>query len=238
MFKLISVLVFVVASFAGVSASASSSVQVGTALYFEEQERGGEPAPTRMLVTPDFLRIDYGQDNDDFILYDRKRPTIYSINHADKTTLVISPKRVTAKPPKSLRHEVKQDRAPLPAVGGKVVVHYELFTNDRRCYDLFAADGLLPEALPALREYAQTMAGEQGATLAFTPKEMQDTCDIANHVFVPTRHLAHGFPVRSEDFAGKTRQLVNYEQGKTFSPSLFVVPEGYRRYRMQDMRGG
>jgi hypothetical protein len=55
---------------------------------------------------------------------------------------------------------------------------------------------------------------------------------------MPTRHLVHGFPVRLEDFAGKTRQLVNYEQGKTFSPSLFVVPEGYRRYRMQDMRGG
>lgn len=210
----------------------------GTALYFEEQERGGEPAATRMLVTREFLRMDYGQDSDDFILFDRKQPTIYSVNHADKTALVIKPLKMTAKPSKPLTHRVEKDTQSLPAVDGKRVVHYELFTNQRRCYDLFAADGLLPDAVAALREYAQTMAGEQGATLAFTPVEMQDTCDVANHVFAPTRHLAHGFPVRLEDFAGKSRQLVNYEQGRVFSPSLFVVPETYRRYRMQDMRGG
>lgn len=212
--------------------------QEGTALYFEEQERGSESAPTRMLVTPDFLRIDYGKDDDDFILYDRKRPTIYSVTHADKSTLVISPAKITAKPPKPFTHRVTKDRQSFPAVDGKAVAHYQLFTNDRRCYDLFAADGLLPETLPALREYAQTMAGEQGVSLAFTPKEMQDTCDIANHVFLPTRHLEHGFPVRLEDFAGKTRQLINYEQGKSFSPSLFSLPEQYKRYRLQDMRGG
>lgn len=237
MSKLIAVFVFVAVSLCG-PALAAPAKQAGTALYFEEQERGSEPAATRMLVTPEFLRIDYGKDDDDFILYDRKRPTIYSINHADKSALVISPAKVTAKPPRPLTHRVEKDRQSIPAVGGKPVVHYELFTNDRRCYDLFAADGLLPEVLPALREYAQTMSGEQGATLAFTPQEMQDTCDVANHVFMPTRHLEHGFPVRLEDFAGKTRQLVNYEQGKTFSPSLFIVPEGYKRYRMQDMRGG
>lgn len=209
----------------------------GITLYFDESELDGPPARTRMLVTTEFLRIDYGNDDDDFILYDRKRPAIYSVNHADKTALVITPLKVTAKPPRPFVHRAEKDREPFPAVDGKRVVHYELFTNERRCYDLFAADGLLPDAVAALREYAQTMAGEQGATLAFTPVEMQDTCDIANHVFAPTRHLAHGFPVRLEDFAGKTRLLVNYEQGKAFPASLFAVPENYRRYRMQDMRG-
>lgn len=207
-------------------------------LYFEEQESGSQPAKTRMLVTADFLRIDYGKDDDDFILFDRKRPTVYSVNHADKTTLVIVPLKVTAKPPQPFTHRVKKDEQAFPAVGGKAVVHYQLLTNDRVCYQLFAAEGLLPETLPALREYARTMAGEQGATLAFTPMEMQDTCETANHVFAPARHLAHGFPVRLEDFTGKTRQLVNYEQGKKFPPSLFTLPESYRRYRLQDMRGG
>ncbi len=238
MSKLIPVLMVLAASLVGGPAGAASGNQVGTALYFEEQQRGSEPAPTRMLVTSEFLRIDYGKDDDDFILYDRKRPTIYSVTHADKTALVITPLKVTAKSPKPFIHRVKKDRESFPAVDGKAVVHYELFTNDRRCYDVFAAQGLLPEALPALEEYAQTMAGEQGATLAFTPKDVQDTCDIANHVFAPTRHLAYGFPVRLEDFTGKTRQLVNYERGKAFPPALFVVPEGYKRYRMQDMRGG
>jgi hypothetical protein len=68
-----------------------------------------------------------------------------------------------------------------------------------RCYDLYAADGLLPGAVVALREYRLILAGQQALTAAVTPPEMQSSCDLANNVFLPVRHLEHGFPVRLTD---------------------------------------
>jgi hypothetical protein len=209
-----------------------------TALFFVERERGGEPFQTRMLVTSRYLRIDEGNDTGDYILFDRAHPAIYSVNYLDKTILVISPSKIDLAPPKVFKHEVQVDKDSYPDVGGKKVIHYQLLTNRARCYDVFAAMGLLPEAAQALREYHQALAGEQAATMKNTPREMQSPCDLANHIFLPARHLGQGFPVRQEDMAGNLRQLINYDEHYRSDQTLFQLPEGFTRYRAQEMRGG
>ncbi len=214
-------------------APAPSSV----ALFFSEQERGGAPFQTRMLVTPHYLRIDEGADDGDYILFDRGQSTIYSVNRADKTILVITPLKIDLKPPKVFKHETHRDAAAYPDIGGKKVIHYRLSTNNTRCYDVFAAAGLLPEALPALREYQETLAGEQAAAMRRTPKEMQSACDLADHIFLPLRHLEYGFPVRQEDTQGNLRQLIDYDEHYRGDRRLFQLPENFIRYRTQDLRG-
>lgn len=210
-----------------------------TALYFSEQEQGGEPFPTRMLITSKYLRIDYGVDDDDFILFDRKKPEIYSINREDKTVMVIGAAKIALAPPKHFVHRTEQDRgkeAP-PAVGGKAIAHFRLFTNDEICYDVFAADGLLPQAVTALREYHQTIAGEHAAAMAHTPKEMQSACDLANFIFTPVRHLEQGFPVRQQDALGNVRQLRDYKLDYAVDEKLFQLPADFKRYRPNALRG-
>lgn len=95
--------------------------ETATAVYFNEVERGAEPYTTRMLITPQFLRIDYGIDNDDFILLDRKHPAIYSVNHDDRTILVIEPLPIALPAPQQFVHETEQDKGDIPPIDGHQV---------------------------------------------------------------------------------------------------------------------
>jgi len=209
----------------------------GTIAYFDESESGAAPFKTRMLVTADFLRIDYGVDGDDFILFDRKQPTIYSVNNADKTVVVIERQPVSMARPKRFEHRTERDNAAFPDIDGHKTVRYRLVTNGKQCYEVFSADGLLPEMTRALREYHETIAGEHARAMTNMPKDLQDDCDMANFVFAPARHLEHGFPVRSRDAIGNSRQLTDYKQAAKIDPALFKLPPDYRRYKPGEMPG-
>ena len=60
-----------------------------TILWYAEQEPGVDPYRMRYLVTPDFLRSDDGVDSENFLLFDRKRKTIYSVVGENRTILQI-----------------------------------------------------------------------------------------------------------------------------------------------------
>lgn len=213
------------------------------AVYFVEHERGDPPARTRMVITRDFVRIDDGRENSDFVLYDRAQRVIHNVNAADSSILVIGAHGVNRPPPLRLKHNIERDNVGAPDVGGKPVMHYRLRTNGQLCYELYAADDLLPEALAALREYREALAREHAAALAFTPRDLQTPCDLANNVYAPTRHLAHGFPIRIVETDGRTRgreritELVDYDTEFEAGPALFRLPESYTRRTIQELRG-
>lgn len=213
----------------------------GIALYFVEQEEGGEASRTRMLITSEYLRIDDGADAGDFLLFRRADKTIYSVNTVDGVVLEIAHQQVPAADA-GLRHEVqRQEGDGLPEVAGRKVAHYRLFTNGQLCYELYAVEGLLPDAVSALREYRESLAGEQAAALPFTPKEMQSPCDLANNIYLPARHLAHGFPIRLMETTRnpirvRITELIDYKTGLAIEPALFAVPASYRRMTIQELR--
>src|SRR5690349_7087183 len=73
----------------------------GTMLQFVENDTSGAATPVRMVIGRKFLRIDGGEVERDFILFDREKRTIYNVSAADKLILTI-PQRAapTGKPPK------------------------------------------------------------------------------------------------------------------------------------------
>lgn len=217
--------------------SCSEPVTPAAVLYFVEHEPGAEPFRTRMVVTAGFLRMDGGPDDADFLLFDRADGTIYSVSGAEKQILIIRPRPMDAKPPADFRHQVVRDNAAFPAVGGHKVSHYELMTNGQRCYDLYAAEGLLPEALLALRQYREVLAGQQAKTLPLAPSGTLSACDMANNIFLPARHLEHGFPVRLTDMTGKTIELVDYNAEFRATAAMLRLPGDYRRLTIEALRG-
>ena len=216
--------------------SCSEPTTPAAVLYFVEHEPGVEPFRTRMIVTAGFLRIDDGQDSQDFLLFDRADGSIYSVSSADKQVLVIRPRPVELKPPEKFTHRVVTDTAAFPAVAGRKVTHYELLTNEKRCYDLYAAEGLLPGAMVALREYRLILAGQQAQTAAAAPPEMQSACDLANNVFLPMRHLEHGFPVRLVDMTGRSMELVDYKTDFRATADMLKLPAEYKRLTLEELR--
>ena len=216
--------------------SCSQPTTPAAVLYFVEQEPGVEPYRTRMIVTAGFLRMDDGQDSQDFLLFDRADGSLYSVSSADKQVLVIRPRPAELKPPEKFTHRVVTDTAAFPAIEGRKVTHYELLTNEKRCYDLHAAAGLLPGAVVALREYRLILAGQQALTVSMTPTDMQSPCDLANNVFLPVRHLEHGFPVRLADMTGRTMELVDYKTDFRATADMLKLPAEYKRLTLEELR--
>jgi len=205
-------------------------------LTFSESEPDGEPYPVRMLVTEKFLRIEDGDGKAGYILFDRAARIIYSVNHEARTLLVLQAQSVKPDLPRKFEHRVERDAATFPAVDGKTVTHYRLVTNGEHCFDVYAADGLLPQALAALREYHEALAFEQAAMQASVPATFQSACDLADYVFLPARHLAHGFPVRQVNRAGVMRQLTDFKTGVPVEPKLFELPKDYQRIAPVELR--
>jgi hypothetical protein len=207
-------------------------------LQFSEREADGRPFETRMVVTEAFLRIDGGTGADGFLLLDRAKRVIYSVSDADKTVLVIESLPVRIKPPAKFEHGIQTDTQKFPPIGGRPVRHHILTTNGQKCFEVFAAEGLMPQAVAALREFHQILAGEHAVTSAAMPADLRTDCDLADEVFEPTRYLAHGFPVLQRDGVGRVRELTNYEEDAKADAGLFEPPADYRRIRITEMRGG
>lgn len=216
--------------------SCSEPTTPAAELYFVEHEPGAEPYRTRMVITAGFLRIDGGTDSEDFLLFDRANGTIYSVTSADRHVLIIRPRPMDAKSPVQLTHKVVRDSAAFPSVGTHKVIHVELLTNGKRCYDLYAAAELMPEVVAALRQYREVLAGQQAGSLPLIPPEMQSACDLANNVFLPARHLEHGFPVRLVDMTGKTIELVDYNPEFRATAAMLRLPADYQRLTIEDLR--
>lgn len=211
--------------------------QTATVLQYEEQESDTDRYQTRLIVTSRYLRIDDGSDARDFLLFDRQDKTIYSVSAADGSVLVIKHTAGATRAPALQKHEVVEERDSAPDVGGKKVRHYRLLTDSRQCYDLYAVDGLLPQAVAAWREYRESLAAEQARTLAWTPKEMQTPCPVANNISAPGRLLAHGLPVRYVETNGKTGQLVDYQSDVKVDAAMFQLPAEYPRISIDALRG-
>lgn len=218
-------------------ASCSEPTTPAAVLYFVEHEPGAEPFRTRMVVTAGFVRMDGGADDPDFLLFDRADGTIYSVSGAERQILVIRPRPVDARPPADFRHQVVRDSAAFPAVGAHKVVHYELLTNGKRCYDLYAAAELLPEAVLALRQYRGVLAGQQAKILPSALPITLSACDMANNIFLPARHLEHGFPVRLTDMTGKTVELVDYNAEFRATAAMLRLPADYKRLTIEELGG-
>jgi len=208
-----------------------------TALFYVEQAKDAQPEKVRMLVGAEFVRIDDGRDGNDYLLFERASRTIYSVSSAARQTLVIVARATPQASPISLVHRVDTDDAKFPSVAGQEVRHFRLLTNDKLCYDLYAARNLLPQVVAGLREYYDALAGQQAVTLAITPKEFLTPCELANNVFAPSRHLAYGLPVRLTDANGKVSELMDFQERVPGGERLFTLPADYPQLPIEKLRG-
>jgi hypothetical protein len=211
-----------------------ADAEKATLLLFQEKEKGVPAYGSRVLVTPDFLRMDDGNDQGDFLLYDRKTRTIYSVANDDQTILEIGYHPVTIEPPYALELVKKTETdESAPTIGGSKAVHTTFSVNSHRCYDVVSVSGLLNDATAALGEYATALAGEQARNLYKTPVEFQDPCMLSNLIFHTADHFADGFPIQEWSYSGYSRELMDYQLDYPSKKALFVLPENYKHYQLK-----
>ncbi len=201
---------------------------------FREWEQGIEPYKSRVIVTRDYLRMDDGGPDGDYLLFDRKTKVISSSSVGDQTILRMKRKEVGLKPenPEAFS-ERENDTAGMPKMAGKQPVHVSQMVGEKECYNVVAIPGMAPDAVDAMREYLLTLAGEQAANLYKTPEEFRDPCMMSNLIYQPVAHLSHGFPLREWDYKGYGRELVDMSEEK-LPASLFELNDSYHVYQLSD----
>jgi len=211
-----------------------------TQIDFVEEEKGIDPYKVRLIVSKSFLRFDDGESSNGFILYNRKSKVIYNVNDDDKTIMEIHPKRKSVVSPVKLKNRDKKiaELTDAPKINNTVPIKYDFSTNDTVCFGIVAVKGLLPMATKALREFQQALADDSTFTLDNIPADMQDACALAMNTFTSTRHLKFGFPIQFWSPKGYSRSLVSFNEDFKSNETLFLLPEQYKSFSVDDLRAG
>ncbi len=222
----------------------SCKQQGDTLVLFMEQESGVEPYQTRMIVNKEFVRVDDGEGSKTFVLYDRKHKVVYSVNPDEKSVMAIHEKKLKKgqvfEPPFKLTHSVKNmpELKDSPKINGESAKHYQLITNDKVCHDVVAIKGLMPHVVKALTEFHNHMATDSVVTFNNMPADMHEACDMTSTTFKPARQYQFGFPIQEWGNREYTRSLVDYNVDYKAKPELFVLPQDYKHYTVQELREG
>ena len=207
-------------------------------LVFADQEESVEPYKTRVIVTPDFMRFDYGEGATDFLLFDRKQKTIYSVIQESKSVTVITSNAVDIKPPFDLKLSNKQihDLKDAPTMDGVKPQHHVYLSGEQVCFEVLSVPGFLPAYVLAMQEFNTILANDSALTLNGMPADMQDGCSLAKDVFAPNRHFQAGFPIQQWGSDGTRTELLEFKKDYQADKTLFEIPAGYNRLNIQDIR--
>ena len=200
-------------------------------LAYEEQEAGTDLYPVRVLVSPDFLRLDDGYAESDFALLDRREKTIFSVSHGDRSIMVIENQPNNAVLPADMTLTVT--RTPdkqAPAIAGKQPEHLQYLANGEVCYQSVTVPGLQQAAVNGMAEYAEILGNRQLNNMQSVPLNMQTPCFLSRYAYAPARHLRHGLPVQEWDDGGYSRSLVGFSDNEMLPLTLFKLPDGYERF--------
>lgn len=217
---------------AAAAAPASPETTAAKVFHFTESEAGIDPYPVRMIVAEKFMRMDDGNADDNFLLFDRESKAIYSVNHDDKSVLQIGRKPLIGEVPPSVDLGQRENEVgDMPDFNGKKPIHVTYTSSGKPCYDVISAPDFEPEVVALLRDYLLTLSGEQLQNLNKTPADMRSECMMANLIYAPTRQLDGGFPLREWDYKGYVRELVKVETMDVESP-LFQFAPDYSVYEL------
>lgn len=215
------------------TAVAEPDALTATVMLWQEQEAGIAPHASRMLVTKHFLRSDDGRDAADYMLFNRQTRRIYSVNHSERSILVIEAEAMPAAAgPQPVFKESLQPDSDAPKISGLAASQFQLSSGDQKCLQATLVPGLLPGVVDALRELQNVLAARQYRDLAKTPEEFRTPCFLANYVYAIDRHLQAGFPVLELRQDGWQRALMDYRSGENIASNLFQLPKGYREEHM------
>ena len=214
-----------------------------TIINFSEYQPGSGQYAVKMTITDDYLRIDDSMNAKGFILFDRQKKIIYSVSDDNQQIVQINNQPVAIPSPIELKLSEKKlpVKKDAPLIEGKSSEHHQFFVNEKLCYEMISVPGLMPDAVTAMQNFKQVLAGQQAETLRVIPADLQEGCDLSQNTFYPKRYLQKGFPVMEKGLAqdqklpegdklsaadgiSYSRLLINYTQ-EPVSESLFKLPD-------------
>jgi len=210
----------------------AAEVEAGLLVYRVEAP-GQAVSFNRLMTTQDSLRLDQGEADQGFILFDRRERVVYSVNPEERSILEIDPPASNLETPADLNIELSPAKmVDAPAVGGVKPVHWQLRANGEICREAILAPGLMPKAVAAYREYLLLLAAQQAVTLPSIPEEFQSACDSAINVYAPDALLEKGLPLRLWNGQGYQEVLTDFKPSASLPAEYFILPADFQHVPM------
>jgi len=207
----------------------AAAQQDATVFVYNEKETGTAVSRVRYILTDDFMRIDEGKAEDDYILYDVKKNVLYNINHDDQTIMFIESQ--PWKMPNNLGRQVIDKKLPdAPKISNKNVAQYHLIANEKICSEVQFVPQIYKSERAILSRYQHLLSGQLVSSLANTPKEMQTDCMLVDRVYRTGELYDKGLPIQEQHENGYMKILVSFSQQK-INTALFSLPKNYEKYQ-------
>ena len=187
-------------------------------LRYVDQDPGDPPYLTRILVTPDFMRMDGGEDSGDFLLLDRHQRIAMNVMRDSKLAMVFKPGALPAKP-------AGWTSRLMVSKGARGTQRFSLMVQGVACNEGVAAQRAAPDAARAMAELKSILAANQYRVWKETPGDLQRDCDLANHVWESGTTLKLGLPLEEREYTGRSRRFES-ESKRQLQPELFRLPDG------------
>lgn len=202
-----------------------------TEILYDDREADGTAYVSRILVAGERMRMDYGRDGEDFILYDRPARTVYLVSHAARRVMEIPAGKARVKTPKGWRVQLDTH-----ASAGQHLTQARL--NDKLCAEFKNADLLRDEAR-LMADFRQALSANQAAAWAATPAELRDGCQWLMDVKEAGAEYRRGLLLALRQADGRSRVYQSHA-GREVPADLFALPADYTRMRIggTETRGG
>jgi hypothetical protein len=188
-----------------------------TEIRFEDREPDEPTYLSRILVLGERMRIDFGQDDQGFILFDRKADRVWHVSPSDRRLTRVAPGGVEDVWPKNW--VLSQESIP-----GESSVLSQVRLNDALCVE-FKAVSLLEKEAALLRDYRRLLASNRARAWGKTPEDLREPCWLAIEVQQAGIEYVQGLPLAVRYWDGRSRVLQGYDK-RLARPDLFELPSG------------
>ncbi len=214
----------------------SESISVDVYHYIEQS--GQDKRPVRYVLSDRYLRIDYGADDPDYLLFNRRTKSIVVVNHLDKTILSFTSRKIGI--PEALTG-IKilfakiNNAEKTPGLSGFSSSHYGLYANNQLC--MTSVNLNIPKNYPqphkdfmdALADFNKHMGQVRRASYEQTPPSEWDFCASVLFVHSPKLFFDQGLPLYWEYIDGRFQQLLEYGFNHSVSDHTFDLPDKFQR---------
>lgn len=197
-----------------------------TEIRYLDQEPEQPAYVSRVLVLGERMRMDYGRDEEDFILFDRQAGMVWLVAHGER--------RLTGIPAQPMAQVAKLSTWPRDwkldqtrqASGGNAL--FQARVNEQLCVEYKTAPILKKEAR-LLRDFRRALAANQAASWNGTPEPLRQPCSLLLDVRQAGMEYQQGLPLAIRYWDGRGRVYQRHET-RAAEPALFALPDGYARF--------
>lgn len=199
----------------------SSTPQAMTEILYEEKEAGQPGQVSRILIVGERLRMDYGRDEDDFVLFDGPAHTTWFVSRGDRRLIGIP-----AYPPGIAWPEGwTLSREDFPSGENSLT---QVRVNGQLCLE-FKSPPIPNPAARLLGDFRRALAGNQAKTWRATPEELRHPCVLAVDIWEAGGEYRQGLPLAVRYWDGRSR-VYQGQQSREARPELFDLPSDYNRF--------